>query len=243
MSLQRGDDVECKTNRWPTEPLMNMKISRLGLRQRGFNIVEMLIVGFLVMVAVGLLLPMSHGSSRTTAARIKCVSNLKQIGLALRLWSNDHGEKFPMAVSTNRGGSLEFIGAGEVFRHFLAVSNELNSPKVLTCPTDKKREGTNTFRGLGARNLSYFVGLDADETQPQRILSGDRNLSTNRNARPGILTLDGKSAVHWTKEMHSQTANGGNLGLSDGSAMQASDETLNKQIGLSDRLPVRLEIP
>ena len=45
--------------------------------------------------------------------RIMCVSQLKQVGLAFRLWSNDNNDKFPMQVEAKRGGSKEAIQAGE----------------------------------------------------------------------------------------------------------------------------------
>ena len=63
------------------------------------------------------------------------------------------------------------------------MSNELNSPKVLACPSDGKSKATSFYPPgsvSGAFNqkdhLSYFAGLDAQETRPQTILSGDRNL-------------------------------------------------------------------
>src|SRR5437870_3083139 len=71
-----------------------------------------------IFVFLGLWLPSLSGSKKSP--RIACVFNLKQVGLALRMWSSDHGEKFPMAVSTNEGGSLEFIGSGNVFQRTAA---------------------------------------------------------------------------------------------------------------------------
>src|SRR5712664_326411 len=92
--------------------------------EKAFTVWDLLIV--LVTVALvpfflPILVPIR---CRVPAARIHCVSNLKQVGLGFRIWSNDHAEKFPMATSTNNGGSLEFVANGEVYRHFLAISNE-----------------------------------------------------------------------------------------------------------------------
>jgi hypothetical protein len=42
--------------------------------------------------------------------RIECVNNLKQIGLAYRLWAEDNGGKFPMEISVTNGGTM---GLGE----------------------------------------------------------------------------------------------------------------------------------
>ena|SRR5947209_8466079 len=214
-----------------------MKIPPLRIPVRAFTILELVIVLAIIMVAGGLLLPSCAGSHKGT--RIRCVSNLKQIGLAFRMWSNDHAEKFPMAVSTNGGGSLEEIGAGPL-HHFLAISNELNSPKILACPSDKKRPRVSEFTRLTGKNVSYFVGLDASETQLQSILSGDRNISTKDRAISGILSLASNSPVCWTKENHDGA---GDFGLGDGSAEQASTTNLQTQIGRSAYFPVRLELP
>ena len=139
-----------------------------------------------------------------------------------------------------RGGSLEYIGSGGAIRHFLAISNDLNSPKVLTCPNDYKRKPTTAFATLSSGNLSYFVGLDAVETEPQSILSGDRNVSTNGRLMSGILTRTSDTPVSWTKDIH---VGGGNIGLGDGSAQQASNLILQDQLRKLPSLPTRLEIP
>jgi len=205
---------------------------------RGFTIWDLLIILVTLAVVVGLFLPASARSGKSP--RISCVSRLKQIGLAFRMWSNDNGEKFPMAVPSAKGGSQESIASGAVFQHYLAVSNELNSPKVLACPSDKQRKPTTSFSDFSNRNLSYFIGLDAVETNPQLILSGDRNISTNSRILSGILTLDTNNPVTWTKDMHNRS---GNVGLADGSAQQVTDATFQRQVVSTTNLSQRLAIP
>ena len=135
---------------------------------------------------------------------------------------------------------MEYVGAGQVFRHYLALSNELNSPKVLACGSDTARLRGSDFAGLSDRNLSYFVGLDATETNPRTILSGDRNVSTNGRLISGILTVTNSSGVGWTKDIHQHA---GNVGLGDGSVLQAREIDLRRQFESGTNLPARLEIP
>jgi prepilin-type processing-associated H-X9-DG protein len=201
------------------------------------------VVAMIGLLAVLFVRAQEDPDAQARGERIRCVSNLKQIGLGLRIWSNDNGDKFPMQVKTQKGGSFEAIARGETFRHFAAMSNELSRPKILVCPSDD-REPAPTFADLSNTNLSYFVGLDADETRPQTILSGDRNL-TNGLPRPnGVLGLEPDRPAGWTAEIHGEK---GNIGLADGSVQQASTAVLRRQIEASlksvEPKPQRLQFP
>ena len=48
-----------------------------------------------------MLLP-ALAAAKRKAQRINCVNNLKQDGLAFRIWEGDNGDKYPMAVSTDK---------------------------------------------------------------------------------------------------------------------------------------------
>jgi hypothetical protein len=75
-------------------------------------------------------------------------------------------------------------------------------------------------------SLSYFVGVDATDEDPQRVLSGDRNLCVNGvMVRRRLLAISTNSVVTWTSPRHEK---GGNLGLSDGSVVQIGDRALTK---------------
>ncbi len=140
-------------------------------RRNGLTLVEVMVVLALVGILAFLLLPglsRGHGSRR-----IPCLNNLKQVGLAFSLYAEDHEGRFPWMVSTNfhptnTSGSGEFAKSSEVFRHFQAGSNELVTPKILICPADKNRRKAQDFARFNNKNASYFVGLDADGTTPQR---------------------------------------------------------------------------
>ena len=205
----------------------------------------MIVVGTLVMLAVWLVYAQRGGRfGRPRAARINCVSNLKQVGLGFRMWSNDHNERFPWQVPAAEGGTKEFAGLPYAALHYALVSNEFHSPKILRCTEDKDRTKTNSWEAPLHLSLSYFAGLNADETKPATILAGDRNVSTNSSTMVGLLTVQDTNQLRWTKEIHQ---NQGNLGLADGSVVQLTSFHLPKQAGaemavLSNQ-PVRLVIP
>jgi len=150
-----------------------------GRRSAGFTVLELLFLIATLMVAVTLAMPQSSHGCEARASRISCVSNLKQIGLAYRMWTNEHEERFPMELSVAEGGTKELAAKGLPFSSFTIISNELNNPKPLQCPDDKKRIRATNFQQLTIKNISYFLGLDATRMNPATILSGDRNLRIN----------------------------------------------------------------
>jgi prepilin-type processing-associated H-X9-DG protein len=166
---------------------------------------------------------------------------LKTVGLGLRIYSNDHEDRFPWQVSTNDGGSLEYALTGEVFRHFQAASNEIGMTKYLLCPSDTTRlPALNFAPALGNSNLSYFVGLDASETNAQMILSGDRHITVNGTARTGVVSVFSTNVVGWSSLLH---GGHGNIGLADGSVQQASPGTLQSPAHAAEVPAFRLAIP
>lgn len=211
-----------------------MKIKSNSRVNGALTLVEVLIVIATVFVlAVLLLMHPAHSGVKVRASRINCFSNLKQVGLGFRMWANDHEDKFPWLVSTNKGGTMELVSTGEAWRHYAAVSNELNSPKILACAADAQRDRTSTWTNFSNQNLTYFTGLDADEKKPSSILTGDRNVSLNgAAASSGIVLVTSANATEFTTAIHNQA---GNIGLGDGSAQQVNSAALAKQLVASEQ--------
>jgi prepilin-type processing-associated H-X9-DG protein len=166
---------------------------------------------------------------------------LQQLGLAYHTWALDHNDNYPMQVTVTNGGTLEWVGAGVVFPQFLVLSNELSTPKILVCPADKKRNAATSFEtGFNDSRLSYFVGVDATQTNPQAFLSGDRNITNGTRVVAGFLELTTNRPSAWTHEMHNRQ---GNVGLADGSVMQFSNAKLQEAVRWSGLTTNRLAMP
>jgi hypothetical protein len=90
--------------------------------------------------------------AKVEAQSIACVNNMKQIGLAARLWANDHNDVFPP--------------------DFFSMKEELNSPKILFCPGDPTAVRVNEWSQLNAALISYrFLNPNGNETEPSKALS------------------------------------------------------------------------
>jgi prepilin-type processing-associated H-X9-DG protein len=209
-----------------------------------FTYPELLIIAVVLVIWLGLLFtPCSRPRAR--GSRINCAFNLRQVGIAYRVWANDHGDKFPWLVSTNLGGTLEYVTIGEVFRHFQIVSNEISNPKILVCHSDSGRSRAGSFNDpFSNTNLSYFIGVDADKAFEQMILSGDRNITGGTSRAGRILALTTNSPAGWGANIHNGN---GNIGLADGSVQQLTPSGLRRQVetALSSGNPatLRLAVP
>jgi hypothetical protein len=182
-----------------------------------------------VIVVVALLFLLTPaGGSRTKALRIYCASNLKQIGPAFRIWEGDHNEHNPMEVYTNELGAPLYADSANAFRYFQVMSNELSNPKILFCPLDKNRSyATNFTSDFNGSHISYFIGLDTDETLPQSLLDGDNNLTNGTQIKNGIMEITTNHPAGWTSERHNCA---GNVGLTDGSVQQFSNSGLQQAL-------------
>jgi hypothetical protein len=151
-----------------------------GLAIAGFatGYVGLVLGLFMIAFYAAMLFP-ALSKAKGRAQEIQCQNNLKQIGVAFKVWALDHEDAFPFNVQTNAGGTLEWCQRGpdgfdrNSALHFLVLSNELGMPRILVCPSDTSKQAAMDWQFVGSSNVTYLVrtGPSVTDTNPQQVLA------------------------------------------------------------------------
>jgi type II secretory pathway pseudopilin PulG len=214
--------------------------SRFVRQDSAMTLIELIVVCFVVAILTMMFLPTLARPHRSS--KIACTNNLKQTGLAFRIWAGDNNDKFPMEISVTNGGAMEWMETTNAWIAFQVMSNELSTPKVLLCPADSLPGNYATNFSDDLKNkISYFIGLDAVQTNNNSILSGDDNFSlAGVPVKSGGFYFASNAPVAWTKTRHQFS---GNLALGDGSVLSLNNSGLTNQIHQTGLATNRIFIP
>lgn len=205
-----------KRNYLPARGL-SCKIKRHFMKKSGFTLIELLVVIVIVGVIAGFLLPTMSGV-RSSARRLQCMNNMRQVGVAFYMYLDDNNEQFPIMlppcwqVSINKYiddqkvwgcPGQPGVGYGEVTSPFpFAYNYRLGNPAVTVTLQQVKNKAFTVLLGdstvyfpMGSNSHYYLFGPMTDFRKTHS--GGDNYIFVDGHSQ--WYSYDEMSAHDWNK--------------------------------------------
>ena len=163
-------------------------------RRGGFTLVELLVVIGIIALLISILIPVL-GRARDQANRVACLSNIRQIGIAFRMYASDNKDWCPWAAPLNRpdlyadwihwrtginnqglasSAIAKYLGGGQ------GLANNTALEKVFRCPSDRLQDRPSFTQYPYSYTMNIYFGSNGD--YPQACAGPPTRFSTTRNA-------------------------------------------------------------
>lgn len=122
--------------------------------RRGFTLIELLVVIAIIAILAAILFPV-FAQAREKARAISCLSNIKQLGLALNMYNQDYDETFPLNHIEGYWADANDIGWA------YATQPYIKNVQMLHCPDDQASNPQSSWEGVSmsyATNSMYSYG-------------------------------------------------------------------------------------
>lgn len=116
------------------------KLRPMSRRAFAFTLIELLVVVAIIVILIAILMP-SLGKARKQARQTQCLSNIRQVGMAVTMYTYDYGDYFPMVqpLANFSGSTYWFLTTKPYLTKVVANTDtwydfELSAARYHHCP-------------------------------------------------------------------------------------------------------------
>jgi prepilin-type N-terminal cleavage/methylation domain-containing protein len=166
-----------------------------------FTLIELLTVMAILLALAALLLPVVS-KAKTQSQRGTCVSNLRQVSLAIKMYADDNKDALPQLAQPSTAGDLVWIGFRPIVQNYLGIHRQASpDDKVFVCPADKfsvewitepYRAGP-LYENTLTNFTSYLFNGGNTKTNPQLPGIAGARMGSLQNPTKTVLDVEGSA--------------------------------------------------
>jgi len=167
--------------------------------KKGFTLIELLVVIAIIAILAAILFPV-FAQAREKARQSTCLSNMKQIGLALNMYIDDYDETYP--TYDGAGGWLPYILSPYIKNGYNSGAGTSPKGSVWVCPSSPVASEASLHKGQNAVNGSLIPVYNGDTVLEEfyggPAVSGVRTMTSVQAPAETYFVMDfGPITIAW----------------------------------------------